>query len=277
MANTARRLRPGVGLGVFAGYLLISIVFWGQDVVTDPTRTCLCLGDDPSLFMWSLSWWPHAIGAGTNPFVTHDIYVPDGFNLTWATAVPAASLAVWPVTALAGPVAAWNVLILGAPALAAFTAFLLCRELTGRFWPSLVGGYLFGFSSFMLAESLAHLHLTLSFPVPWALLLAVRRFRGSLSRRRYIGWLAVVLALQVLFSTEAALMLAVMSLAGSAALLVFADAAARRRLVGLLAEAGAAAALAAVLVAPYLYYAFKDVRPDRSDPRTSSRATRSTS
>ena len=139
---------------------------------------------------------------------------------------------------------------------------MLCRELTGRFWPSLVGGYLFGFSSFMLAESLAHLHLTLSFPVPWALLLAVRRFRGSISRRRYVGWLAVVLALQVLFSTEAALMLAVMSCAGAVAFLAFADAAARRRLAGLLAEAVAAGAIAAVLVAPYLYYAFKDVRPD---------------
>jgi hypothetical protein len=262
MAMTARRLRPGVGLGVFAGYLTISIVFWGQEVVQDPTRKCLCLGDDPSLFMWSLSWWPHAIGAGTNPFVTHAIYVPDGFNLTWATAVPIASLAVWPVTALAGPVAAWNVLMLGAPALAAFTAFALCRELTGRFWPSLVGGYLFGFSSFMLAESLAHLHLTLSFPLPWALLLAVRRFRGRLATRRFVGWLTVVLVVQVLCSTEAALMLAVMACAGAAASLVFADPGARRRIVRVLAEAVAASAIAAVVLAPYLYYAFKDVRPD---------------
>jgi hypothetical protein len=262
MAMTARRLRPGVGLGVFAGYLAISIVFWGQEVVQDPTGKCLCLGDDPSLFMWSLSWWPHAIGAGTNPFVTHAIYVPDGYNLTWATAVPAASLVVWPVTALAGPVAAWNVLMLGAPALAAFAAFTLCRELTGRFWPSLVGGYLFGFSSFMLAESLAHLHLTLSFPLPWALLLAVRRYRGSLSRRRFVGWLTVVLVVQVLCSTEAALMLAVMACAGAVAWLACAERQARSRHGALLGDAVGASAIAAVVLAPYLWYAFTDVRPD---------------
>ena len=262
IAKTARRLRPGVGLGVFLGYLAISIVFWGQDVVQHPTRECLCLGADPTLFMWSLSWWPHAIGAGINPFVTHAIYVPDGYNLTWATAVPAASLAVWPVTALAGPVAAWNVLMLGAPALAALTAFKLCREVSGRFGPSLVGGYLFGFSSFMLAESLAHLHLTLAFPLPLALLLAIRRFRGSLTRRRFTGWLAVVLVVQVLCSTEAALMLAVMACAGAAVCMVVVDRDARRLLMGVLADAVAASAIAAVVLSPFLYYALKDVQPE---------------
>jgi hypothetical protein len=261
-ATIARRLRPGVGLAVFLGYLALSIVFWGQEVVQHPTRQCLCLGADPSLFMWSLSWWPHAIGAGIDPFVTHAIYVPDGYNLTWATAVPAASLAVWPVTALAGPVAAWNVLMLGGPALAALAAFKLCRELTGRIGPSVVGGYLFGFSSFMLAESLAHLHLTLSFPVPLALLLAVRRFRRSLSRRSFLGWLAGVLGVQVLISTEAALMLAVMACAGVVVFALFSERDARRRLGSVLAEALGASALAAIVLSPYLYYALKDARPD---------------
>ena len=265
MAMTARRLRPGVGLGVFAGYLTISIVFWGQQVVRDPTRKCLCLGDDPSLFMWSLSWWPHAIGAGTNPFVTHAHVragrlqpdLGDGRR-------PIASLAVWPVTALAGPVAAWNACsMLGAPALAAFTAFALCRELTGRFGPSLVGGYLFGFSSFMLAESLAHLHLTLSFPLPWALLLAVRRFRGGELEdgASSAGWRSCS-SCRSCARRRRRSMLAVMSCAGAAAGLVFADSEARRRIVRVLAEAVAASSIAAVVLSPYLYYAFKDVRPD---------------
>ena len=262
IATTARRLRPGAGLAVFLGYLAIAIVFWGQGVVRDPQGECLCLGADPSLFMWALSWWPHAIGSGVNPVVTDALYVPDGYNLTWATAVPAAAVAVWPVTALAGPVAAWNVLMLGGPALAAFSAFTLCRELSGRVWPSLVGGYLFGFSSFMAAASLAHLHLTLSFLVPWALLLAVRRFRGRLSRRRFTGWLAVVLALQVLTSTEGAVMLAVMACAGAFFALVFAGRDARHRLLGLYAEAIGASALAAAALSPFLYYALRDLRRD---------------
>jgi hypothetical protein len=266
IATTARRLRPGIGLAVFLGYLLISIAFWGRGVIRDPTGQCLCNGNDPTLFMWSLSWWPHAIGAGINPFITHAIYVPDGFNLTWATAVPAASLAVWPVTALAGPVAAWNVLMLGGPALAGLAAFCLCRELTGRFGPSLVGGYLFGFSSFMVAESLGHLHLTLNFLVPVALLLAVQRFRGDLSKRRFVGWLAAVLVIQLLFSTEATLMLVVMSCAGAVVCAVFFAPEARRVLARLLAEVVAAGAIAAAVLSPYLYYALTDVRHNSINP-----------
>ena len=263
---TARRLQPGVGFGVFVGYLTISIVYWGQGVVRDPTRECLCLGGDPALYMWSLSWWPHAIGAGINPFITNAIYVPDGFNLTWATAVPAASLAVWPVTALVGPVAAWNVLMLGGPALASLTAFKLCQELAGRFWPSLIGGYLFGFSSFMVAESLGHLHLTLTFLVPVALLLTVRRFRGTLSQRRYICWLALVIVVQFLFSTEATLMLAVMSCVGAMVCVIFFDHGARRRLGRVLAEVVASGVIATVVLSPYLYYALTDLRHESINP-----------
>ena len=114
----------------------------------------------------------------------------------------------------------------------------------------------------MLAESLAHLHLTLSFPLPWALLLAVRRYRGRLARRRFVGWLAVVLVVQVLCSTEAALMLAVMACAGAVAWLVFADPEARDRIGTVLVESVGASAIAAVVLSPYLWYAFKDVRPD---------------
>jgi hypothetical protein len=216
--------------------------------------------------MWSLSWWPHAIGAGSNPFITHALYVPEGFNLTWAAAVPAASLAVWPVTALAGPVVAWNVLVLGAPALAGLTAFFLCRELTGSLWPSVVGGYLFGFSSFMVAQSLGHLHLTLSFLVPVALLLSVRRFRGTLSTGGFVAWLTVVLVVQFLFSTEATLMLVVMACTGAAVCAAFSSPQVRQRLGRMLAEAAASGAIAMVVLSPYLYYALTDLRHDSINP-----------
>ena len=43
---------------------------------------------DSSQFMWFLAWWPHAVLHGLNPFVTHAMFVPDGFNLTWSTAMP---------------------------------------------------------------------------------------------------------------------------------------------------------------------------------------------
>ena len=54
--------------------------------------------------------------------------------------VPGAALIFYPVTAIAGPLFAYNLAMLLCPVLAAFFTFLLCRRLTGQFWPALFGG-----------------------------------------------------------------------------------------------------------------------------------------
>jgi uncharacterized membrane protein YkvI len=90
------------------------------------------------------------------------------------TTIPVPALLVAP-TLIAGPLVAYNVLILLSVVLATGSAYLLCRELTGRFVPSLVGGLLFGLSPYMLGHTLSeHLDLTFVFPVPLLVLLAVR-------------------------------------------------------------------------------------------------------
>ena len=66
------------------------------------------------------------------------------------------------------------------------TAFLLCRELTRNGTRPLAGGYLFGFSSYMLGQTLNHVNLALVFLLPLAVLLAVRHARGEISDRRYV-------------------------------------------------------------------------------------------
>src|SRR5438309_700858 len=81
-----------------------------------------------------------------------------------------------------------------APALAAWTAFLLARSLTGRFWLALVAGYLFGFSAYEIGQSRGHLHMTLVFLVPLCALLVVRRYAGQLRRAAFIALLAAALA-----------------------------------------------------------------------------------
>ena len=87
--------------------------------------------------MWFFAWWPHALLHGLNPFVTHVMFVPDGFNLTWATGMPGPSLLLAPITLAFGPAVTWNVIQLASPALSAWTAFLLCRHVTRRTAPSL--------------------------------------------------------------------------------------------------------------------------------------------
>jgi hypothetical protein len=130
---------------VLLGYTAISFAYFGWRLLPHPGRVTIGYGHDPEVVIWSFAWWPHAIGSWTNPLVTDVLYAPDGVNLAWTATAPALALAFSPLTVLFGPVAAYNVAALLLPALAAWTAYLLCRELTGSMWASIVGGYLFGF------------------------------------------------------------------------------------------------------------------------------------
>ena len=246
-----RRVPPS--LGALALYLALSLFFFGGPVLRAPDRVILGSGDDPNLFMWMLAWWPHAIGHGLDPIVTHSLFAPEGFNLMWTTSIPGPGLLVMPITLLAGPVVAFNVIALLAPVLSAFAAFLLCRHLTGRFWPSVVGGYVFGFSDFVLGAIWGgHLHLSLVPFLPLCALLVIRQVEGSLSSRRFVLLLGACLIGQFLISTE---MLLLMTLFGGFAFAVTALLSERRRQLANTAGMIALAYVAmAVVVSPLLYY-----------------------
>src|SRR5262249_29858274 len=151
----------------------------------------------PEIFVWSFAWWQHALGAGWNPFLSHVVYAPDGINLVWATSVPGLAIPLGPLTWLAGPVVSYNVAALLLPALDAWTAFLLCRYLTGSLWASLVGGYLFGFSAYVVAQSLGHPHMSAVFLLPLVALAIVRFVRGGLTARGLAWRLALLLGWQL--------------------------------------------------------------------------------
>jgi hypothetical protein len=220
---------------------------------------------DPQIFVWSLGWWPHAILHGENPIVTHAIWAPEGRNLAWATTVPTLSLAAAPVTLVAGPTLAYNLLAVAMPALSALTAFVLCRYVTRSFLPSLLGGYLFGFSSYMFAHSVGHMNLTAVFLVPLVALVLLRFVHGSLTGRGLALRLGVLLALQIGISTEVTLTL---TLAIVFALLVAAAAvpAARRRIRASLVPLAGAYGVAGVLTSPFLAYALLDFEPNSINP-----------
>jgi hypothetical protein len=200
-------------------------------------------------------WWPHAIGSWINPFLTHSIWAPGPFNLATATSVPLASLVATPVTLTLGPLAAANLLVLLSPALAAFFAFRLCHYITGRLAPSLVGGFLFGFSGYVLGQMIGHLNLTLIFFIPLAVHIMLRRFDGVTSRRFFIVSIAAVIAGQALLSTEilftALIFGAITLLAGA----IFGGPEVRDRIRRLTIETLLGGVLAAVVISPFLYYA----------------------
>ena len=91
-----------------------------------------------------MTWWPHAIIHGLNPFLARVVFVPGGANLAWAFLDPLAMLLALPLTVAAGPIVAHNAVMLLAPALDGWAAFVLCRYLARSYWPAWLGGYIFG-------------------------------------------------------------------------------------------------------------------------------------
>ena len=239
------------------GYLALAFLFLGLRVVEHPERRVVGgLYTDPQIFVWSFAWWPHAILHGLNPVYTHQIWAPGGYNLAWATSVPGLALVFAPLTLAFGPTLAYNVAAILMPALAAWTAFLLCRRLTnGAVWASLAGGYIFGFSAYVLTAGLTHIHTAAVFLLPVAAHLVVRFVQGDVSRRRFAIGMGAVLAGQMLLSTE---ILFTLTLAFAASLLLAAllIPSARMPLRAIVLPLAAAYGLAAAVTAPFLYFLF---------------------
>ncbi len=257
----AHRLKHAAGsvptwLRALAFYLLLALLTIGRYAIKDPTTVCACSAStDPASYMWALSWWPHALAHGLNPFFTHYLWSPTGVNVAQGAMIPTAAILLAPITALAGPVFSYNVLAVCSPALAAFTAYLLCRRLVGRELPALVGGYLFGFCSYEFAQLLGHLNLVLVFLIPVMALVALRRAAGEMSRRSFVFAMAALLILQAGLSTE---LLAECVFFGAVVLVSawFLVPRPRRTCVArLAAEIVGAGLVAAIFISPFLYYA----------------------
>ena len=247
--------RGGIAASVaFGAYLTTSFCYFAPPVLAHPWRDVIGSGNDPQLFIWSLAWWPHALVHGQNPFISHVLWAPYGANLVWSTSIPGLALLLSPVTLTAGPTVAYNVAAVLLPALAGLTAFLLCRHITGSFWASLAGGYLYGFSSFILGHELAHLHLTSSFLVPLVALFVLRFLEGELDGRGLLWRLTPVLVLQLLFGTEVFFMLTLCVVAGAGLAWVVIPRSRRRLRAGVGPVIGAYA-LSAIVLAPFIYYA----------------------
>ncbi len=255
-ANSNSRAFDRAALGAFLFYSVLSFLFFGRGLVGHFSTCYVGRGPDSPQLIWYLAWWAYAIAHRINPFATKLLFAPVGASLAWATIVPLAAVAALPVTWSSGPVAAYNVLCLLAPALAGWSAFVLCRWVTHSYWPSIAGGWVFGFSSYIVAALLTHLDVALVFPVPLAVWLVLRRLHDDIALGRFVTGLAILIAAQFLFFAEVA---ASATFAGAIAFtlaLAFTDADTRRGLWELVQPIGAAYAIAAIIVSPYLYYMF---------------------
>lgn len=246
-------------------YLVLAVAIFGRQLLWNPADYYVGGGHDPSQMMWFLVWWPYAILHGLNPFVTKVVWPPAGVNLAWMTPIPALSILSFPITYSLGPVVSYNLLSLLGPALSAWTAFHLCVHVTRRFWPSLAGGYLYGFSSYEVGQVLGgHLGHSMAMLPPLAVLLFLRLVEGELSRRRFVLYFASCLFAQFLISTA---LFATITVFGTGALMLawcLSDSGLRSRLQRSVPCLLIGYILAAVALSPYLYYVLAFGIPHKS-------------
>ncbi|HEY2640697.1 MAG TPA: hypothetical protein VGI66_12540 [Streptosporangiaceae bacterium] len=223
---------------------------------------------DPNFYTWCLRWWPYALGHGYNPLFTHMVRAPGGNSLAWVTTVPPIALLAAPVTLVAGPIVTFNVLTVIALPLAGWAAFVLCRRLTKRFWPSLAGGAVFGFSAYQMNHVAAgQLNLIYSLLLPILGYLIVRWHEQSIGVRTFVILAGLTMALQfyLFLETFADLtgLLAISLVLGIA----LAGRAGRPAVLRLGKHLAAAYGIALVLALPYLAYALTSHPPKLNAPR----------
>jgi hypothetical protein len=255
--NDREGVRDRHGLAALLLYLALSIFFFGRALFGHFSTICIGNGDpDPSLYMWCMEWWPHAFAHSLNLFVTHAIWAPHGFNLAWTTSIPLVSWLAFPLTRTFGLVPTFNMLSILFPALAAWTAFILCRHVARQYWPALIGGYVFGFSSYMLAQVRSHFFCEIVFLIPLIVYLVVRKVEGTIRTPIFVVLLTLALAAQFLFSME---IFATMTTFGAIAMFLavsFNSGEIKKRLYAVSIPIAGSYALAAGILSPYLYYLF---------------------
>ena len=240
-------------------YLVASIVIFAGSAIAHLNTMYIPQqnASDSEFFRWALVWTPWAISHGHNPMFTNMIHAPQGTSLVWVTASPGAALVMWPVTEAFGALVSYNLIAVLSPVLAGWATYLLCRRLTGRFWPSLAAGFVFGFSAFMTSQ-LNHPNLSLTFPIPLAAYLTVRRVEGSLGRVVYVALLAATMLALWSISIE---VFATATMFGAIAFVIALIAAGRdrRRIFALILPVAVSYAIVlAVVWFPYLLPALRE-------------------
>jgi hypothetical protein len=245
-----RRAVHGLVLG---GYTGLAILFFGRPLLPHPGRAFFG-GVNAPIYIWSFGWWLHALSTWTNPLYSHALYAPGGVNIAWTPSAPGLALAFAPVTALLGPIVSYNVASVLMPALAAWTCYLLCHYLTRSVWASLIGGYLFGFSTAAFRQVVSgNINLTSVFLFPLFALVVLRHLRGELSARGLAWRLGLLLAVQLTLSTEFTLLVTIV-LAVALALAYWLVRDQRTALRSSLPPIAAAYALSVLFAAPFAYY-----------------------
>lgn len=217
-----------------AAYLMVALwatwnVWRGGMASTLPACPGNCQAD-PALSVWFLSYLPHALVSGHDPFFTTWLDHPLGINLMDNTSTFLFGLLGAPVTLIWGPIAAENFLRMLAIAGSGLAAFAAFRRWV-NWWPAaLVAALFYEVSPYVVAQGRAHLDLMLAAIPPLMLFLGDAFRRGEVRVIPASLLLGSLVAAQFFVAPELLASMAVMSVL---ALVLLAAARRRRLLLGL--------------------------------------------
>ena len=215
MFDPARLVRLS---GAFLVYQAVALFFFGSTLLFHFSDFHAGSGPDPQFMLWSVAWWPYALSHHVNPLFSRLVWAPEGFDVVWSTSINLQSLLAAPITLRWGPVVSLNLLALTMPALTALSGFILASRLVGKLGPALLGGYLYGFSPFMVGHQAgAHIVLTSAFMIPAIILLTLNRLDDRIGARAFVLLLSFLLVCQFLMALE---LLGTIGLFGTTALVI---------------------------------------------------------
>ena len=247
---------------IFIFYVFISLIFFGAPVLKHISEYYIGGGIDPAQYIWSFEWVKYSVLRLKNPLISPFMWTPYGYNLTGSTFVLGAALLFIPVTLIIGPVASYNIAMILLPALAAFSMFILIKHIVKRIMPSIVSGYIFGFSTYMVNQMSSHMHLVLVFLIPLFIYLSILKIENNISPKKFVILFAAMLIFQFMFSME---IFATFTLFGFISFLLFYfinPQNLKNKIFKVLKYIGVSYLLALIILSPYLYYYFIQGRFD---------------
>lgn len=213
-----------------------------------------CACGDAVQQAWFLHWVAFALGHGHNPLFSTYLNAPDGANLAVNTSMPLLGLLGWPVTAISNSIAAYNFLLRLGLALSAFSMYIVLRGYVRSRAAAFIGGLLFGFSPYMLAEGRLHVFLVFLPLLPPLIPLADRwLIRADRSPYRCGALVGLLLGLEILISAELAAVFVIFAVIALIPLAIRHHDLVRSRLPLLARGVGAAAAVG-LLVGGYVIW-----------------------
>ena len=216
--------------------------------------TTVAAHDDPLFSIWRISWIAHALRSAPGQLLDGNIFRPATGTLTFSDATLLEGVLAAPfLWAKCSPIVTYNVLLLGGIVTCGLAMFVLAREVVGGFGPALVAAAIFTMAPYRI-EHYMHLELQWAMWVPLTFWALHRVFDApSITRGAVVG---LFVFLQAISCVYYAVFLTIACAAFVGVMAVSDPRAMRAALPALTA----AALVAAVLIAPYLWPYVKTAR-----------------